>query len=169
MNRHPGGEEHTSRLIGLAGLPKNSKILDMGAGGGETVHLLNEMGYDALGIDTDPREENVQRGDMLCAPFADGSFDGVISQCAFNVSGDIDGAFSEARRLLRAGGMLMISDVDFADLKKSAEAAGFKVLICEDMTAAWREYYLEAIWRGDAEYTPGRGKCSYKMLICRKE
>lgn len=168
MNAHPGGEEHTRRMVELASLEHWSKILDMGAGAGETVRLLNELGFDVRGIDVNPRGENVERGDLLHTPYSDGSFDGVISQCAFYVSGDVSAALREAYRLLRPGGVLMLSDVWFSDAEKASGMAGFEVIHREDMTAQWREYYIDAIWRGDTDCLPVKGRCTYEMLICVK-
>lgn len=169
MRAHPGGEEHTRRMIELGKLKTHSNILDMGAGAGETVRLLNEMGYAAHGIDIEPRSELIERGDMLHTQFPDESFEGVISQCAFYVSGDVRSALREAYRLLRPGGVLMLSDVWFTDAAEAVGSAGFEMLHREDMTPLWREYYIEAIWRGDAECIPVKGRCTYEMLICRKE
>lgn len=168
MRGHPGGELHTRRMIALAGLAHGSVILDMGAGAGESVRLLNELGYEAMGIDTEPRGGRVVPGDMLHTGFPDGSFDGILSQCAFFVSGDVNRALCEAYRLLKPEGVLMLSDVWFADAADAVEAAGFTLEHREDMTAAWREYYIEAIWRGETECLPVRGKCTYEMLIGRK-
>ncbi len=169
MNRHPGGEAHTRRLLALAALPVGSRILDLGAGEGESLPLLRSLGYEAAGLDLAPRGPGVEKGDLLHAPWPDASFDGLLSQCAFFLSGDLPGAYREAWRLLRPGGVLMLSDVCFEAPEPLAEAAGFRVEYAEDMTAAWREYYLEAIWRGTAECCGIRGKCAYRLLICRKE
>lgn len=168
MNRHPGGNAHTLRMTELAGLEKGTRILDLGAGGGETVRYLRSLGYDALGIDIAPRSEGIIRADLLCTGFEDACFDAVISQCAFYLSGDVDGAFKESFRLLKDGGVLMFSDVCFSPPEEAAEKAGFAVEYSEDMTAAWREYYIEAIWNGTAECCAVRGKCRYKLLICGK-
>ena len=169
MNGHPGGVEHTRRMLALSGLHGGARILDMGAGAGEAVALLRSMGYDAVGIDLKPRSALVQEGDMLCTGFESGSFDGVFSQCAFHVSGDVPGALRETRRLLRPGGRLLLSDVFFEEPAELIEQAGLTLICQEDMTALWREYYLEALWRGDADVCVGRGKCSYWLLICKKE
>ena len=170
MNGHPGGEAHTRRLLELAGLRPDARILDLGAGAGETLALLRALGYEADGIDLAPRAETVERGNLLHTPYPDGSFDAVLSQCAFSVSGDIPGALREASRLLRTDGLLLWSDAEFEPLRPLAEAAGFTILHDEDMRAAWREYYIEALWRGEScPCELPRGRCGYRLLIGRKE
>ncbi len=169
MNGHPGGEAHTRRMITLADLKAGASVLDMGAGGGEAVRLMQSLGYDAKGIDHDPRGDNVTQGDFLHTPYSGGSFDAILSQCAFFVSGDVPGALREAHRVLKPGGTLMLSDIFFEAPAPVVEAAGFEVLQLEDMTDAWREYYLEALWRGeDCGCALPRGKCRYWLIIARK-
>ncbi len=170
MRSHPGGEEHTRRMLALAALPAGASVLDLGAGSGESVRLLRELGYAARGLDREPRAPLVERGDLLHAPFPDRSFDAVLSQCAFFVSGDVPGALCEARRLLKPGGRLLLSDVEFSPLRPLAEAAGFAVLHDEDLTALWREYYLEALWREEEACLceVPRGKCGYRLLIAER-
>ena len=169
MNAHPGGEAHTRRMIALAALEPHSRVLDMGAGAGEAVSLFREMGFDAQGIDREPRGKNVEQGDFLRLSCPDESYDAVISQCAFFVSGNVPAALREAYRIIRPGGVLLLSDVWFSDAGTAVENAGFVVSHREDMTPQWREYYIEAIWRGDTDCIPVKGKCTYEMLICKKE
>ncbi len=169
MNRHPGGEEHTRRMLALAerfGLPEHARVLDMGAGAGETVRLLREEGFSAEGIDLEPRSEPVLVGDMHRTEFSDESFDAVISQCAFFVSGDPKAACREARRILKPGGLLLLSDIFF----DGGELPDFHILYREDMTPAWREYYIEALWRGECgECGIPKGKSRYLLVIAKKE
>ena len=169
MKYHPGGEEHTRNLISLAeglGLTAGMKVLDMGAGGGEAVRILQQRGYSAPGVDLEPGSLLVEKGNMLQTGYPDGSFDAVLSQCAFFVSGRPEQAAHEAHRLLRSGGLLLLSDVFFPE----PALPGFRILQSEDMTQEWREYYLEALWRGeDCGCEVPRGSCRYLMLIARKE
>lgn len=170
MNAHPGGEAHTRRMLELAGLPAGASVLDLGAGAGETVALLRGLGFQAAGVDLAPRSPLVAQGDLLHSAYPDGCFDAVISQCAFFVSGDQPGALREAYRLLRPGGKLLLSDVFFEAPLPLLTAAGFTLLRAEDLTDAWREYYLEALWREDAPCCEiPRGKSSYWLLIGRKD
>lgn len=87
----------------------------------------------------------------------------------FFVGGDVSGAFSEAYRLLKGGGVLMLTDVCFEDVEGIAGKTGFAVMHSEDMTERWQEYYIDAVWRGEECRHEQRGKCEYRMLICGKE
>ena len=169
MKSHPGGEAHTLRLLELTGLPHGASVLDMGAGAGESLALLRKLGYMAEGIDLAPRSKLVEQRDFLRTGYPDGSFDAVLSQCAFFVSGDQPAALQEAHRILRTNGLLMISDVFFKEPQALLEDAGFQTICAEDMTPQWREYYLEALWRDECSCTVPKGKCSYMLLIGRKE
>ena len=157
-------------MLALGELPPGSRVLDLGAGSGESLKLLRELGCEAVGIDLEPRSPLVARGDLLRPDFPDGSFDAVLSQCSFFVSGDQPGALRSAYRLLRPGGTLLLTDVFFEDPAELLRASGFTVLTVEDMTAQWREYYLEALWRSELPCCEiPHGKSTYWMLIGRKD
>ena len=170
MNGHPGGERHTERMIELCALPPGSRVLDMGAGAGDAVARLRAQGYSALGIDIRPRGGDVMRGDLLRTGFVGGSFDAIFSQCAFYVSGDQRGALRESFRLLKSGGVLVVSDVFFESPEPLIRSAGFTAVHIEDLTEEWRTYYFSALWSGEADCcTNIKGKCGYYMLLGRKE
>ena len=170
MLGHPGGEAHSRYLIELSFLEPGSKWLDMGAGDGETVRILRQLGHWAEGIDLLPRGEDVAQGDYLHAPYADNTFDGIISQCSFYVSGDVPGALREAGRMLRKGGKLVFSDVteDVVKLLNHCRQAGFAVRHLEDLTDQWKEYYLEALWSQDNVCLPQGRKVSYVLFVCER-
>jgi SAM-dependent methyltransferase len=152
LERHPGGRKTTRRLIKHSGI-EPCRILDMGAGSGATLKLLKELGFDACGIDLEPGED-VTGGDMLRACFSDGSFEAIISECAFFISGDGCAALREAHRLLIRGGKLLLSDIfygDEANFYKFLRTGGFNPLSCVDITDEWKYYYIERIWDGTAE------------------
>ena len=168
MTRHPGGPEQTGRLLDQARLRPGARVVDLGAGDGESVRLLRSRGFDAVGVDKHAAPD-VEAGDLLRTRFEDGAFDAVMSECAFFVSGDVPGALREGARLLRPGGTLLLADVFFEDPEPLLKAAGFRLAAQEDWTKAWREYYLRSIWEGTAETCPiPKGKCQYRMLIGRK-
>ena len=165
MTRHPGDTAH---LIALAGLQTGASVLDLGAGDGDGVRLLRGLGYNAFGVDRIAAQD-VEAGNLLHTRFPDGSFDAVMSECAFFVSGDVPGALRESARLLKTGGTLLLADMFFQPPEPLLEAAGFRIMAKEDWTKAWWEYYLRSIWEGTAEPCPGaKGKSQYWMLIGRK-
>ena len=170
MLGHPGGDDHSRYLIELSFLTPPAKWLDMGAGDGETVRLLRELGFEAEGIDLAPRSDDVTEGDFLHTFLSEGSFDGVLSQCAFYVSGDVPAALREAGRLLRRGGKLVFSDVteDVTALLNQARQAGFAVRHLEDLTDQWREYYLEALWTQEQVCMPKGKKYTYVLFVCER-
>lgn len=170
----------TRHLLSLTPLAP-CRILDMGAGNGQSVQLLLEMGFDAVGIDllgtsaepkdllcNDPvsvnksfsspngshRSVHVSQGDFLHCPFAAQSFDAILSECAFYVSGSPKAALQEAARLLKKGGTLLLADVSPLPLEtqiQTLQEAGFAVKHLEDITPLWKEYYLSCIWDGTAD------------------
>lgn len=171
MERHPGGADAALRLVKLAELKPPCRIIDLGAGSGESVRRLRALGFDAVGIDLAPGAD-VERGDILAPPFGDASFDAALSECAFFLTGDPERALREAARLLRPGGKLLYSDVcagGEAWLGRAALAAGLRAEAIEDITDEWKRYYIEALWRGEAELPPdGAKNCRYIYAVFRK-
>ena len=160
MDRHPGGTAATRSLIERAGLAPGARIIDLGAGGGDSVRCLRALGFDAAGIDLAPGP-GVLPGDILSPPFPPESFEAALSQCAFLLTGDVPGAFESARRLLVPGGE--------PALRSLARRGGFEVLSLEDTTDGWRDYYIAALWRGEAECPPESAKnCRYLAAILKK-
>lgn len=125
---HPGGPALTRRLAGTLLVERNSRILDIASGSGESARVLAQrFGCDVTGIDYSA--ENCTRANTLSAaaglgdktrfvegdaeelPFAADSFDVVISECSLCIFPDRSKALAEMRRVLRPGGRLGISDV----------------------------------------------------------
>ncbi len=104
---HPGGLELTRRLARHF----HGRVLDVACGSGVSVELLRrEFGLRAVGLDA--RREGVSlRGRAGRLPFRDGSFDGVLVECALSTFEDQERALAEIRRVLAPGGTLAISDM----------------------------------------------------------
>lgn len=151
MNSHP---EDTSELLSLAPLPPDAYTLDLGAGDGSS--------GCSVCVDISPRSDNVLRADMLSLPFPDATFDAVISQCAFYCSGNPAQAFSEAMRVLRPGGILLLSDVFFSEPFPGYEAV-------KDITPRWREYYLRMLWQEDNVPVIKKAARYYLLAYRKKE
>ncbi|NMD43922.1 MAG: class I SAM-dependent methyltransferase [Clostridiales bacterium] len=166
--RRPGGLEFTKELIRMAGLSP-CRILDMGSGSGASLRLLESLGFEAVGVDKKESAHSVC-GDIRALDFPSESFDAVLSECSFFISGDFEAALKEASRVLRPGGKLLLADVFFktaAELKHIFRKNGLEILSLHDKTPAWKEYLIHSIWENDEDYSE---YCSDKFegyyLIC---
>jgi|CXWL01.1.fsa_nt_gi SAM-dependent methyltransferase len=104
----------------LPHLKAEDKILECGCGAGRVVRHLHGAGFDITGLEYDGEilrklktaapELNLVEGDATALPFPDASFDVVL---CFGVVGTleqgIDTAIAEIHRVLRPGGVAIIS------------------------------------------------------------
>ena len=118
----PGGTPLTRQLLSMGGELKKKRVLDLGCGRGETALLLaQEYSCTVTGTDLsrsmiDACRQNCPGADFYIAdagalPFADGTFDAVVSECSFSVFQEPEKALQEANRVLVSGGWLLISDL----------------------------------------------------------
>ena len=114
------------RSLAAAGFPKAAPLLEVGCATGEGSAHLAALGYTRVtGVDIDAEaiaqaRENCRGVRFVCAdarslPFADGAFEGIISEAAFSV---IDGKAEAAReyaRVLAPGGLVLLHDFAAAE------------------------------------------------------
>ncbi|MCW2779381.1 MAG: methyltransferase type 11 [Frankiales bacterium] len=116
VTAHPGGLALTGHALVLAGLGAGDTVLDVACGDGATLRELEQRGAAALGVDVEP--EAVARcrgravvGDAVALPVASGLFDGVLLECSLSTFDDPERALREAARVLKADGVLVLTDV----------------------------------------------------------
>jgi SAM-dependent methyltransferase len=182
-------EAMTERVCRAARVADGLRILDVGCGFGGTVAFLNEhlSGCELVGLNIDERQlararqlvspragnrVSFVQADAVALPFDDGAFDVVLAvECIFHFSSRKT-FFNEARRVLRPGGTLALSDFivngdkidemaewtaanagnNFFGVKTAAlctgtyprlaRVAGFTVLSDEDVTANTMPTYV---------------------------
>jgi ubiquinone/menaquinone biosynthesis C-methylase UbiE len=125
---HPGGVEMTERLGRMLGLGPRMRVLDVAAGRGTSaLTLATRFGCEVIGLDYSPRNiEAAKRhagerglgnkvilycGDAERLPFADGSFDAIVCECALCTFPNKQSAAAEFARVLRVGGQVGLSDL----------------------------------------------------------
>lgn len=129
---HTMGRIATSQLVDLAGITADSRVLDAGSGvGGTARYVADHCGCTIAAVDlTDEYCEtsrwlnrlvgldgriSVRQADVTDLPFADGTFDVIISQHVQMNVADKARLYSEARRVLADGGRLALWDITIGD------------------------------------------------------
>jgi SAM-dependent methyltransferase len=144
--------------LDLAALVPGETVVDLGCGRGlDVVRAAGRVGREGLVIGVDRSEEmlakarrtappfvakNVRfvRSDLAALDLGDAVADVVVSNCAINHASDKEAVFREIRRVLRAGGRFVVSDVvSEEDLPESVRSD----------PAAWAGCYGGAIPEAD--------------------
>lgn len=146
---HPGGLESTRELLGASGLQPGASLLDIGCGLGASARVAaSEFGLQVEAVD--PSAAMVDRArtgatatrvrwstaGLPALGFAGSSFDGVLCECVLSTV-DRSMSITEIARVVRPGGMLLISDVETMGV--AIPALGHRIVgtaLCID--DAWR-------------------------------
>ena len=162
----------------IAGLNDGESVLDLGSGGGLDCFLsAQKVGPKGSVIGLDMSADMIQLarrnagrigaenvrfrlGEMEDMPFADASFDVIISNCVINLSPDKDAVFREAMRVLKPGGRLRASDIVFArepTEQERSDLASWTACIAGALTEADYAAKLRAAGFEDVRLEPKEG------------
>jgi arsenite methyltransferase len=124
--QRPDVVEQRRATRALLALKDSEHVLDIGSGPGFlAAEMAAEVGPEGRVVGLDPsqsmlalgrrRDAPVEfvEGDALALPFADESFDAAVATQVYEYVADMPTALAEARRVLRAGGRLLILDTDW--------------------------------------------------------
>ncbi|AGW12797.1 DVU_1556 family methyltransferase [Megalodesulfovibrio gigas] len=193
----PGGLALTGRLLDwaeAAGLAPGGRVLDLGCGPGASLQVLHRRGLKAVGVDATPPDipgslENVPRVQAAAEhlPFATASFHAVLCECAASCMGPGQALFDEIRRVLRPGGVLLLSDLYQRGPQCEARAgggschegalsldgwraalrrAGFCILTLEDHSRAMAELAARLVFAGALSLRSGQDCAPPGYFLC---
>lgn len=138
--------DHVRELLAIFDLPRGAYVLDAGCGIGEVARLMKEarpdLGFALLNISRAqlgmcPSEFLRIHGSFENVPAPCETFDGIM----FNYSlghGTPDKVFSEAARLLKPGGIVLVYDIDGDE-----EVLGYRARPMAEIISAARQHGLE--------------------------
>lgn len=102
----------------LKEVPREARLLDVGAGEGALVGRYREAGRDIVGVDAAYESDLVRRADLRELPFDDASFD--VALCLDVLEHvpllDQPSALAETSRVLKPSGLLLLSVPNLAHL-----------------------------------------------------
>lgn len=127
MEQRTGDDEHLHKILSYLNITPHSKILDLGTGSGFLAFPVAQSNPEStvVGLDiavrtlAQNREKASAMGlshlnfvdyDGMNLPIEDNTFDYVVTRYALHHFPDIEKTFFEIRRILKTGGILIISD-----------------------------------------------------------
>ncbi len=204
----PGGMELTRSAVGSCRLATAARALDVGCGpGASSAWLRREAGLNAFGLDRSPvllsdaRRDNpglpLVQADAACLPFADGTFEMVLTECVLSLIAAPDPMLAECRRVLIAGGWLVLTDLyrrcDNAlaqhalppdsgcptgarsreEMQSLATSAGFDINVWEDHSGHLKRLAADLVW-AFGSLAPFRrhaaaDRIGFCLMVCRRK
>jgi SAM-dependent methyltransferase len=118
--------------LNAAGVEAGTRLLDVGCGAGGALGLAAERGADPAGLDATPQllaiardrlpGADLREGDIEELPWEDATFDVVTGFNSFQFAADPVSALTEARRVVRSGGPVVMATWG---RPQDCEAAGY--------------------------------------------
>jgi SAM-dependent methyltransferase len=123
--------------------------LDVATGGGHVARRLREAGFDVVTVDPSPGMQADVLSTAEHLPFADGSFDVVVSRIAPHHFADIGEAIGEMARV--SGDLVLIVDNLYrGDVVEEAERLRDPTHVRNYSEDEWRQLFVEAGLEVDA-------------------
>jgi len=122
---------------------KGRTALDVATGGGHVARRLRQAGFDVVTVDPAPgmQADVVSRAEHL--PFADGSFDVVVTRIAPHHFADVGAAVQEMARV--SGGLVLVVDNLYrCDRVEEAERLRDPTHVRNYGEEEWRELFAQA-------------------------
>ncbi|MDO8302542.1 MAG: methyltransferase domain-containing protein [Sedimentisphaerales bacterium] len=129
------GDKVCKVLYGIVKKYIEDDILDIGAGSGALIDLLNSKGYHATGIDLNPVSNKVQFGTITEPPFPDCRF-GTVFCCDILehlTDEQLTGGIKQVFRVLKDDGRFIISTPFAEDLRHNA-------VVCPECKAQFHRF-----------------------------
>ncbi len=149
--------------VALASLKEGETVLDLGSGAGFDCFLAaQKVGKKGkiIGIDMTPEmigraRENARKGgyanvefrlgEIENLPVSDSSIDIIISNCVINLSPEKNRVFTEAFRVLKPGGRIMVSDIVLLKAVPNAIMDSIEMYVSCIAGASLKTDYLQTI------------------------
>ena len=125
---HPGGRgELDAAAMHLRAPTGPARLLEVGSGSGVALARMQALGWQAEGVEVDPRAVNaalargakVHQGDIFKPAFPDATFDAITSTHVLEHIYDPVRTLNECRRILKPGGKLVILTPNVESLGQS--------------------------------------------------
>jgi len=99
------------QILGEFQLDANAKVLELGAGDGVQTQALRDVFREVIATDINPSAsiDGLVLADASRLPFVDGHFDLIFSSNVLEHVEDLDGCFSEMKRVLATDGIMIHS------------------------------------------------------------
>ena len=133
----PGGETLTRRAMEILGPDIGTVVVDAGCGAGGGLSVLSKCGHLVFGVDLemdlliDAKKNGTPllQTDLGQLPFTDKSVDTLFCECVWNLTSKEE-VLSEFHRVLRPGGVLVLSDIYLRTPETSQVDTSWPVISC---------------------------------------
>jgi 2-polyprenyl-3-methyl-5-hydroxy-6-metoxy-1,4-benzoquinol methylase len=130
----PGGRDFVEGLACFLRAPRpGGRLLDVGFGDGSTLVRMRELGWDVVGIETDPvcvansraLGLDTRQGTLKAHAFQDASFDAIHASHVLEHVHDPLGLLRECHRILKPGGVVVMTTPNLASWGHRRFGAGW--------------------------------------------